>query len=58
MANEKRPIDAVKKDCKYYNEQKHRCDHPCQDWDVECYDQWLEMEPDDFCSYGERRSDA
>ena len=45
------------KDCKYYTEQKKRCDHPCQDWDVECYDQWLEMKPDDFCSYGERRTD-
>lgn len=44
------------KDCKHYTEQKKRCDHPCQDWDVECYDQWLEMEPSDFCSYGERRT--
>ena len=52
-------VDAVEvvrcKDCKYYTEHKKRCDHPCQDWDVECYDQWLEMEPSDFCSYGERR---
>ena len=52
-------VDAVEvvrcKDCKYYTEQEKRCDHPCQDWDVECYDQWLEMAPNDFCSYGERR---
>lgn len=52
-------VDAVEvvrcRDCKFYTEQKKRCDHPCQDWDVECFDQWLEMEPNDFCSYGERR---
>lgn len=43
------------KQCRYYKEIEKRCDHPCLDFDVECYDHWLEMEPDDFCSYGERR---
>lgn len=41
--------------CRYYKETEKRCDHPCLDFDVECYDHWLEMESDDFCSYGERR---
>lgn len=45
------------RECKYYTEKKHRCDHPCQDYDVECYDQWVEMNPADFCSQGERRTD-
>lgn len=43
------------KDCRYYTERTKRCDHPCLDYDVECYDHWLEMEPLDFCSYGERK---
>lgn len=55
-------VDAVEvvrcKDCKFYTESKNRCDHPCMDYDVERYDQWLEMNPDDFCSYGERRANA
>lgn len=42
------------KDCQHYNEQEKRCDHPSQDCEY-CYDCWLEMEPNDFCSYGERR---
>ena len=54
-------VDAVEvvrcKDCLYYTEEKKRCDHQCLDYDVECYDHWLEMEPTDFCSYGERRAD-
>lgn len=53
------PVDAVEvvrcKDCKYYTSEKKRCDHQCLEWDVECYDLWLETEPEDFCSYGERR---
>ena len=40
------------KDCKYYTEQKKRCDHPCQEAE-DCYDCWLETEPADFCSCGE-----
>ena len=45
------------KDCIYYKQSVKRCDHPSQDCD-ECYDCWLEMKPDDFCSYGERRTDG
>lgn len=49
------------KDCKYYNPNYsrfesdtpyNRCEHPAQQFDVECYDMWLETNPDDFCSYG------
>jgi Zn finger protein HypA/HybF involved in hydrogenase expression len=43
------------KDCKYYTAEKKRCDHQCLCWEVECYDLWLGTEPNDFCSYGERR---
>lgn len=50
------------KDCKHYEangfvyeEGCGRCDHPRQQWEVECYDQWVETRPNDFCSYGERR---
>lgn len=45
------------KDCMYYDAKIHRCDHPNLNYDVECYDQWIDTEPDDFCSYGERRSE-
>ena len=52
-------VDAVEvvrcKDCMYYDAKIHRCDHPNLNYDVECYDQWIDTEPDDFCSYGERR---
>ena len=41
--------------CRYYNDTEKRCDHPCLDFEVECYDHWLDMESGDFCSYGERR---
>ena len=44
------------KDCEYYKEQEKRCDHPCQEAEY-CYDCWLGVEPEDFCSYGERRTD-
>ena len=44
--------------CKYYIENQRRCDHPCLDFDVECFDHWLEMESSDFCSYGERTTDG
>ena len=46
------------KDCKHYKERKKRCDHPCLDWELECYDLWLSVEPDDYCSYGERRNNG
>jgi hypothetical protein len=45
------------KDCKYYTDTitETRCDHPELDYDVECYDQWINTKPTDFCSYGERK---
>ena len=43
------------KDCKYYKENELRCDHPELNYDVECYDHWIDCDPDDFCSCGERR---
>lgn len=51
------------RDCKHYRgcdvfvyeEGCGRCDHPQQEWSVECFDQWVETRPDDFCSYGERK---
>lgn len=42
-------------ECEYYNAKKSRCDHPTLDWDVECYDAWLDMDPTDFCSCGIRK---
>ena len=35
-----------------------RCDHPCIDYDIECYDQWVNVHPDDFCSYGKRKKEV
>ena len=52
------------KDCKYYHpnykqfesdKPYNRCEHPAQQFDVECYDMWLETNPDDFCSYAEQK---
>lgn len=43
------------KDCKHYNCETRRCKHPNLDFDVECYDHWLEMEPSDTCSYGDKK---
>lgn len=50
------------KDCKYYTEHYQgtdgeygRCDHPQQEYEIECYDMWVVTNPDDYCSYGERR---
>ena len=61
IVENQRTVDAVEvvrcKDCTYYDAKRHRCDHPNLNYDVECYDQWIDTEPDDFCSYGERRSD-
>lgn len=60
-------IDAVPvvrcKDCKYYRQQRPdawsdnpmRCDHPELTYDVECFDHWLDVGPEDFCSRGEKR---
>ncbi len=45
------------KDCKYFINERKRCDHPNLDYDVECYDHWIGVNPDDFCSYGEREED-
>lgn len=53
------------KECKFYNSEYEcyngdpfgRCDHPQQEYDIECYDMWVATKPDDFCSYGERRTD-
>lgn len=62
-------VDAVPvvrcKDCIYYRQQRPdawsdntmRCDHPEIAFNVECYDAWLEVGPEDFCSRGERRDD-
>ena len=54
-------VDAVEvvrcKDCTHYNAEIHRCDHPNLNYDVECYDQWIDTEPDDFCSYGGRSAE-
>ena len=47
------------KDCIHYNYDirrlEKRCDHPELDFDIECYDHWINTKPDDFCSHGERR---
>lgn len=51
-------VEVCCKDCKFYTESENRCDHPYMDYDVECYDQWLVVNPDDFCSCSERRTNA
>ena len=58
-------VDAVEvvrcKDCKYYCQDKINgviCRHPELDFDIECYDHWINTKPDDFCSYGERKEGA
>lgn len=55
-------VDAVEvvrcKDCKYYYKDKIKgfiCRHPELDYDIECYDHWINANPDDFCSCGERK---
>lgn len=50
-------------ECVYYSKTTvvgldMRCNHPQLDYDVECYDHWLETSPNDFCSYGERKEDG
>lgn len=49
-------------ECVYYSKTTvvgldMRCNHPQLDYDVECYDHWLETGPNDFCSYGERKEE-
>ena len=58
-------IDAVEavrcKDCKYYCQDKINgviCRHPALDFDTECFDHWINTNPDDFCSYGELKEGA
>ena len=55
-------VDAVEvvrcKDCKYYCQDEiygEMCRHPELDFEIECYDHWINTKPDDFCSYGERK---
>ena len=60
-------VDAVPvvrcKDCKYYVPHTDytwcantmRCNHPELTFDIKCYDHWLDVGPEDFCSRGERR---
>ena len=58
-------VDAVEvvrcKDCKYYCQDKINgviCRHPALDFDTECFDHWINTNPDDFCSYGELKEGA
>ena len=58
-------VDAVAvtrcRECKYYCQDKINgeiCRHPELDFDIECYDHWINTKPDDFCSYGERKECA
>lgn len=49
------------KDCKYYCQEKINgviCRHPALDFDTECFDHWINTNPDDFCSQGERKEGA
>ena len=54
-------VDAVEvvrcKDCKHYLEEQHQCEHPTI-WAEYCSDFGMGVEPGDFCSYGERRTDV
>ena len=45
------------KDCKHYVDIESRCDHPMQEAEW-CYDCWIVMEPNDFCSCGERKDNG
>lgn len=63
-------IDAVPvvrcRDCVHYKpkdamtpgDNRMRCNHPCLDYDIECYDLWLDVEPNDYCKYGEIKMDG
>lgn len=55
-------VDAVEvvrcRYCKYYCKDEiygEMCRHPELDFEIECYDHWINTKPDDFCSYGERK---
>lgn len=55
-------VDAVEvvrcRECKYYCQDEiygEMCRHPELDFEIECYDHWINTKPDDFCSYGERK---
>ena len=61
-------IDAVEvvrcRECEYYvkkaesqwwNDNTMRCDHPDLEYDIECYDHWLDTPPDGFCYKGKKR---
>lgn len=60
-------VDAVEvvrcKDCMHYickdaltpGTNRMRCNHPDIDWDIECYDCWIDTPQDGFCYKGERR---
>ena len=45
-------------DCKYYFQDEiygEICRHPELDFEIECYDHWINIKHDDFCSYGKRK---
>lgn len=42
------------KDCKYYRQNEYS---PDEDMMCMCWCDWLPTDPDDFCSYGERKTD-
>lgn len=64
-----KPVDAAPvvrcKDCKYWHEETGWCDHhswfieedgePCHPWES---NNWKMLTEDDFCSYGERRTNG
>lgn len=52
------------RECKYYvkktepqwwSDNTMRCNHPDLEFEVECYDHWLDAPPDGFCYKGEKR---
>lgn len=46
------------KDAMTPGDNRMRCNHPCLDYDIECYDLWLDVEPNDYCKYGEKKIDG
>lgn len=42
------------KDCKYYRQNTYS---PDEDMMCMCWCDWLPTDPDDFCSYGKRKTD-
>lgn len=63
----KKAIDALKfhkgiihcKDCEYLKQEDgiYKCRRDV-DWEIECYDCWLNVKPNDFCPYGEKRGES